>query len=71
MDEAYYDKAARLLDIIHDLVDSGKMEGAEQLPFTLDDSDEVCLHPVLQDELSKDSNRDLQEWAEMNLRDLF
>jgi hypothetical protein len=71
MGEAYYDKASRLLDIIHDLVESGKIEGADELSFTLDDSDGICLHPVLQDELSKNSNQDLLEWAEANIKDLF
>jgi hypothetical protein len=71
MEEEYYDKAARLLDIIHNLVESGQIDGPEELPFSIDTSGGISLHHVLDEELSKDSNRDLKGWVEVNIKDLF
>jgi hypothetical protein len=52
-------------------VESGQIDGPEALPFSIDTSGEISLHHVLDEELSKDSNRDLKGWVEVNIKDLF
>ncbi|SNX28779.1 hypothetical protein SAMN06295945_1126 [Polynucleobacter meluiroseus] len=71
MTNEHAENSVRLLDIIYDLYGKDKRYPDGYTPFFLSDSGDVILSDILQNELSKDENRDLLSWAHENIIDLF
>jgi hypothetical protein len=69
MDSDYYEKANRLLDIVYDL--ANKNQSDDGLPFEVDGDGNVHLNQVLKEKLAMNDDRDLEEWALDNIKDLF
>ena len=66
----YYQKAERLLDIIHDLAISNENVEMEDFPFK-EKEGEIEFHPALKAQLDKSENAELRDWATENIKELF
>jgi hypothetical protein len=71
MTDDHAENAVRLLDIVHDLYGSEKSYPYETLPFSVMADGEVVLSDYLMNELAKESNSDLIDWAHENIVGLF
>lgn len=71
MDDDYYLKAERLLDIISNLVDADVTKKETENPIRLHQNGEVIFSEALMKELAKTENADLNDWAYKNVKDLF
>lgn len=69
MEDGYYEKAERLLDIVYDLAQESQQDN--QHPFYLDEGGNVQLNKMLREKLAENNDRDLEEWAQDNIKDLF
>jgi Cft2 family RNA processing exonuclease len=69
MDSDYYEKANRLLDIVYDLANENQSD--DRPPFYLDEDGGVRLNEVLKEKLAMNDDRELEEWAQDNIKDLF
>jgi hypothetical protein len=71
MDDDYYFKAERLLDIISNLVEANDNKKESENPIRLHQNGEVIFSEALIKELTKTENVDLNDWAYKNVKDLF
>ena len=70
MTDEYAENALRLLDIVYDLY-SGEGYPTKKLPFSVGENGHVALGDDLMNELSRDGNGDLIDWAHENITSLF
>lgn len=68
MNPKYYEKAARLLDLISEVTERIP-EDSLAVSFLEDGS--ISMHSELLKELQKEENSDLTPWAHENLKNLF
>lgn len=71
MNDDYYLKAERLLDIISNLADRTIQQPEADPPVTFHQNGAVTFSEDLIKELSKSENTDLNDWAYKNIKDLF
>lgn len=71
MNDDYYIKAERLLDIISDLADRNITQLEANPPVTFHQNGAITFSEELIQELSKSENTDLNDWAYKNIKDLF
>jgi hypothetical protein len=70
-DDLHSDHAIKLLDIIHGLHGKDQRYPYENIPFSSNEEGVIILSPSLMEELSKDENMHLMDWAHQNIMKLF
>jgi hypothetical protein len=70
-DDLHSDYAIKLLDIVYDLHGSDKRYPYENIPFSSNEDGAIALSPSLLEELKKDENQHLMDWAHQNIVNLF
>jgi hypothetical protein len=71
MIDEHTNKVIRLLDLMYDLYGDDAHYPCENQPFLVDNTGRVVLHELLLEELNKDENKDLIDWAHENIVSLF
>lgn len=70
-DDLHSEHAIKLLDIVYDIYGGDKRYPYENLPFSSNEDGAIILSPSLLEELNKDENRHLMDWAHQNIMNLF
>ena len=66
-DDLHSEHAIKLLDIVYDLHGTDKRYPYENIPFSSNEDGAIILSPSLMEELNKDENMYLLDWAHQNI----